>query len=56
MCDLIEDTESVHIPSVFVSRSSYLLLRDLLVNQTDSGRPEGPGLWIEIGSGADEGG
>lgn len=28
------DTSDVIIPSVFVSRASYLLLRDLLLNQT----------------------
>ena len=51
-----EDTDSIYIPSVFVSRVSYLGLRDLLANHTDSGRPERDGLWIEISEGMDEGG
>ncbi|KAK8849802.1 hypothetical protein IAR55_005138 [Kwoniella newhampshirensis] len=51
-----EDTDEIFIPSVFVSRASYLFLRDLLANGTDSGRPEGPGIWIDIGQGSDEGG
>ena len=30
-----EDTEGIFIPSVFVSRASFLLLMDLLRNGTD---------------------
>ncbi|WVQ95891.1 hypothetical protein IAU59_002990 [Kwoniella sp. CBS 9459] len=49
-----EDTDSISIPSVFISRASFLLLRDLLNNQTDSGRIDGPGLWIDLSEGSDE--
>lgn len=51
-----EDTMGIFIPSVFVSRSSFLLFRDLLGNGTDSRRPDGRGLWIEISEGQDEAG
>ncbi|EIW71441.1 hypothetical protein TREMEDRAFT_73304 [Tremella mesenterica DSM 1558] len=50
-----EDTMGIYIPSVFVSRASFLLFRDLLSNGTNSGRSEGKGLWIEISEGSDEG-
>lgn len=53
---IAEDTDNIFIPSVFVSRASYLLLLDMLVNATDSGRSEGKGLWVEISHGSDEGG
>ncbi|OCF39663.1 hypothetical protein I317_06518 [Kwoniella heveanensis CBS 569] len=49
-----EDTDTISIPSVFISRASFLLLRDLLNNQTDSGRADGPGLWIDLSEGSDE--
>ncbi|ORY34630.1 hypothetical protein BCR39DRAFT_513675 [Naematelia encephala] len=51
-----DDTDSIFIPSVFVSRASYLELLGLFANHTDSGRTEGKGLWVELGEGADEGG
>lgn len=51
---LIDDTDSLYIPAVFVSRASYLGLRDLLANQTDSKNP-GQGLYIDITEGSDEG-
>lgn len=51
---LVEDTDSLYIPAVFVSRASYLGLRDLLVNQTGSKSP-GQGLYIDISEGSDEG-
>lgn len=47
-----EDTSGVIIPSVFVSRASYLALRDLLANHTIDGRP---GLRVEVGEAADDG-
>lgn len=50
-----EETDSIFIPSVFVSRASYLFLRDLLANGTESGLSDS-GLWLEIGRGSDEGG
>ncbi|XAO22033.1 hypothetical protein I312_100796 [Cryptococcus bacillisporus CA1280] len=49
-----DDTDSLYIPAVFVSRASYLGLRDLLANQTDSKNP-GQGLYIDITEGSDEG-
>ncbi|ODN85017.1 hypothetical protein L202_00848 [Cryptococcus amylolentus CBS 6039] len=49
-----EDTAGIHVPSVFVSRASYLDLRDMLWKHVDSGI--GKGLWIDIGEGSDEGG
>jgi len=50
----VEDTDNIFIPSVFVSRASYLLLRDMLHRGSDSGR-EQAGLWIELGQGEQEG-
>lgn len=47
-----EDTTGIIIPSVFVSRASYLTLRDLLVNHTVKGEP---GLRVEIGEASDDG-
>lgn len=52
---LTKETEGIFIPSVFVSRASFLLLRDLLANETSTGR-EQAGLWIEMSEGSDEGG
>ena len=52
----VEDTDSIFIPSVFVSRASYLGLMDMLGNGTDTGRPEGEGLWVDLSEGSDEGG
>lgn len=49
-----EDTDNIFIPSVFVSRASYLLLRDMLQRGNDSGRDEA-GLWIELSHGEQEG-
>ncbi|WVF68336.1 hypothetical protein IAT40_003101 [Kwoniella sp. CBS 6097] len=49
-----EDTDSISIPSVFISRASFLLLRDLLNKHTDSGRQDGLGLWIDLSEGSDE--
>ncbi|OXG36168.1 hypothetical protein C359_01562 [Cryptococcus neoformans Bt120] len=49
-----QDTDSLYIPAVFVSRASYLGLRDLLANQTGSKSP-GQGLYIDISEGSDEG-
>jgi hypothetical protein len=56
-CELIvaEDTENIFIPSVFVSRASYLLLRDVLVRHKESHR-DGSGPWIDLGEGEQEGG
>ncbi|WVW87096.1 hypothetical protein I302_109153 [Kwoniella bestiolae CBS 10118] len=51
-----EDTDSIFIPSVFVSRASYLALRDLLANGTSSGKQEREGLWIDLSQGSDESG
>jgi hypothetical protein len=51
---LVEDTEAIFIPSVFVSRASYLDLRDMLSNGTVS-EGYGGGLWVHLGQGADEG-
>lgn len=51
---LVEDTDSLYIPAVFVSRASYLGLRDMLANQADSKNP-GQGLYIDITEGSDEG-
>jgi len=47
-----EDTSGIIIPSIFVSRASYLLLRDLLKNQTVDGRS---GVKVEIGPAEDDG-
>ncbi|GMK56341.1 hypothetical protein CspeluHIS016_0301810 [Cutaneotrichosporon spelunceum] len=47
-----EDTSGIIIPSVFVSRASYLTLRDLLSNHTVEGKP---GMNIEVGEGSDDG-
>lgn len=49
-----QETDSLYIPAVFVSRASYLGLRDLLANQTGSKSP-GQGLYIDISEGSDEG-
>lgn len=43
-----EDTTGIIIPSVFVSRASYLTLRDLLSNHSS-------GLYVELGEPADDG-
>lgn len=51
---MTEDTDAIFIPSVFVSRASYLALRDMLDNGTTSGKGY-EGLWIEIGEGQDDG-
>lgn len=51
----LEDTDNIFIPSVFVSRASYLLLRDMLARGNDSGRAEA-GLWIELGRGEQDSG
>ncbi|WRT69858.1 uncharacterized protein IL334_006849 [Kwoniella shivajii] len=51
-----EDTESIFIPSVFVSRASYLVLRDLLANGTSSGKDGRDGLWVDLSQGSDESG
>ncbi|WWC95673.1 hypothetical protein V866_002538 [Kwoniella sp. B9012] len=51
-----EDTDSIFIPSVFVSRASYLALRDLLANGTSSGKQEREGLWVDLSQGSDESG
>lgn len=51
-----DDTEEIFIPSVFVSRASFLVLRDMIANGTSSGHSEGPGLWVELSQGSDEGG
>jgi hypothetical protein len=51
-----DDTEEIYIPSVFVSRASFLILRDKIANGTSSGHSEGPGLWVELSQGSDEGG
>jgi hypothetical protein len=51
-----DDTEEIYIPSVFVSRASFLILRDMIANGTSSGHSEGPGLWVELSQGSDEGG
>ncbi|KAI9638764.1 uncharacterized protein MKK02DRAFT_11795, partial [Dioszegia hungarica] len=45
-----EDTDNIHIPSVFVSRAAYLQLLDVL----DSASGDQEGVWIDIGDGADE--
>ncbi|WVO15016.1 hypothetical protein L204_102659 [Cryptococcus depauperatus] len=50
-----EDTDDVFIPSVFVSRASFLLLRDLLANHTDSRYGEDKGLWVDVSESTDEG-
>jgi hypothetical protein len=47
-----EDTSGIIIPSVFVSRASYLILRDLLANHTVKGKP---GIRIEVGEASDDG-
>ncbi|KAL1412577.1 hypothetical protein Q8F55_000324 [Vanrija albida] len=47
-----EDTTGIIIPSVFVSRASYLTLRDLLANHTVHGHP---GLHVELGEATDDG-
>lgn len=49
-----EDTTGIIIPSVFVSRASYLLLRDLFAdpNNTIGGRP---GLKVDISAADDDG-
>jgi hypothetical protein len=49
-----EDTSGISIPSVFVSRASYLLLRDLLRNQTVT-VGERHGVKIDIGPAEDDG-
>ncbi|WWC66042.1 uncharacterized protein I303_108664 [Kwoniella dejecticola CBS 10117] len=51
-----EDTETIFIPSVFVSRASYLALKDLLANHTSSGMQEREGLWVDLSQGSDESG
>ncbi|WWC73851.1 uncharacterized protein I206_107823 [Kwoniella pini CBS 10737] len=51
-----EDTDTIFIPSVFVSRASYLILRDLLLNHTSSGMQEREGLWVDLSQGSDESG
>lgn len=40
---------------MFVSRASWFAFKDMLENGTDSGHPDGPGLWIELGEGKDDG-
>lgn len=52
---MTEDTENIFIPSVFVSRASYLLLRDVLARQAEN-HPGSSGLWIDLGEGEQEGG
>ncbi|BEI81015.1 hypothetical protein CcaverHIS002_0201750 [Cutaneotrichosporon cavernicola] len=47
-----EDTSGIIIPSVFVSRASYLIIRDLLSNHTVKGKP---GLEVEVGEASDDG-
>ncbi|ORX37580.1 hypothetical protein BD324DRAFT_622508 [Kockovaella imperatae] len=49
-----EDTYDIYIPSVFVSRASYLFLMDIFQNQTSHGFSKG--IRVEISEGADEGG
>ncbi|WVR07915.1 hypothetical protein IAU60_004958 [Kwoniella sp. DSM 27419] len=49
-----EDTDSISIPSVFISRASYIFLRDLLADRTDSHRSAGNGLWVDLSEGSDE--
>jgi len=51
-----EDTESIFIPSVFVSRASYLGLLDLVGNGTGFGREDGKGPFVDLSEGSDEGG
>lgn len=52
LANITEDTTGIIIPSVFVSRASYLILRDLLSNHTVKGKP---GLKVEIGEASDDG-
>lgn len=47
-----EDTTGIIIPSVFVSRASYLILRDLLSNHSVEGKP---GLLVDLGEASDDG-
>ena len=50
-----EDTDNIFLPSVFVSRASYLLLRDVLARHQESHRGSA-GPWIDLGEGEQEGG
>lgn len=55
LTEVVEDTDNIFIPSVFVSRASYLLLQDVLARGHEHGG-DGRGPWVDLGEGEQEGG